>query len=74
MRPSSEPSCRCSNPQHAVSRDWRPVTKRLDAKTVEALLAKLEAPPLAEIADMKILQRVVFGLEELAGADRHHAA
>ena len=50
------------------------VTKRLDAKTVEALLAKLQAPPLGEISDMKTLQHVVFGLEELAGSDQHHAA
>jgi len=50
------------------------VAKRLDAKTVEALLAKLQAPPLAEISDIKTLQHVVFGLEELAGSDQHHAA
>ena len=50
------------------------VTKRLDAKTVEALLAKLQAPPLGEISDMKTLQHVVFGLEELVGSDQHHAA
>ena len=50
------------------------VTKRLDAKTVDALLAKLQAPPLGEIPDMKTLQHVVFGLEELAGSDQHHAA
>jgi len=50
------------------------VTKRLDAKTVEALLAKLQAPPLGEIPDMKTLQHVVFGLEELAGPNQPHAA
>jgi hypothetical protein len=50
------------------------VTKRLDAKTVEALLAKLQAPNISEISDMKTLQHVVFGLEELAGSDQHHAA
>jgi hypothetical protein len=50
------------------------VTKRLEPKTVEALLAKLQAPPLTEISDMKTLQHVVFGLEELAGPDQHHAA
>jgi len=50
------------------------VTKRLDAKTVEALLAKLQAPPLGEILDMKTLQHVVFSLEELAGSDQHNAA
>jgi hypothetical protein len=50
------------------------VTKRLDARTVGALLAKLQAPPLGEIPDMKTLQHVVFGLEELAGPHQHHAA
>jgi len=50
------------------------VTKRLAAKTVEALLAKLQAPPFSEISDMKTLQQVVFGLEELAGPDQPHAA
>jgi hypothetical protein len=50
------------------------VTKRLDAKTVEALLAKLQAPSLREISDMKTLQHVVFGLEELAGPNQPHAA
>jgi len=50
------------------------VTKRLDAKTVEAHLAKLQAPPLAEISDMNTLQHVVFGLEELAGPNQPHAA
>jgi hypothetical protein len=50
------------------------VTKRLDAKTVEALLAKLQAPNISEISDMKTLQHVVFGLEELASSDQHHAA
>jgi hypothetical protein len=29
-------------------------------------LAKLQAPPLGEIADIKTLQHVVFGLEDLA--------
>jgi len=50
------------------------VTKRLAQKTVEELLAKLQAPPLDEISDMKTLQHVVFGLEELAGSNGHHAA
>jgi DNA polymerase III delta prime subunit len=50
------------------------VTKRLEPKTIESLLAKLQAPPLSEIPDMKTLQHVVFGLEELAGPDQHHAA
>ena len=50
------------------------VTKRLDPKTVKALLAKLQAPPLGEISDLKTLQHIVFGLEELAGPDQPHAA
>ena len=50
------------------------VTRRLDSETVVALLAKLQAPPLSEISDMKTLQHVVFGLGELAGSDQHHAA
>ena len=50
------------------------VAKRLDAKTVEALLAKLQAPPLGEISDLKTLQHIVFGLEELAGPNQPHAA
>jgi hypothetical protein len=44
------------------------VTKRMDPKTVQALLAKLQAPPLSEITDIKTLQHIVLGLEELAGA------
>jgi hypothetical protein len=50
------------------------VTKRLEPNTVEALLAKLQAPPLREIADIKTLQNVVLGLEELAGPTQPHAA
>ena len=50
------------------------VTKRLDPKTVEALLTKLQAPPLGEISDLKTLQHIVFGLEELAGPNQPHAA
>lgn len=49
------------------------VTKRLEPKTVEALLAKLQAPPLNNIADIKTLQNVVLGLEELAGPVQAHA-
>ena len=49
------------------------VTKRMDPKTVQALLAKLQAPPLGEITDLKTLQHVVLGLEELAGDHRHAA-
>ncbi len=50
------------------------VTKPLDANTVKALLAKLQAPPLDEIADLKTLQHVVLGLEGLAGPVQHYAA
>ncbi|HVO64553.1 MAG TPA: Rad52/Rad22 family DNA repair protein [Terriglobales bacterium] len=50
------------------------VTKRLDPNTVKALLEKLQAPPLNEIADIRTLQTVVLGLEELAGPKQHHAA
>jgi hypothetical protein len=50
------------------------ITKRLDPDTIQTLLTKLQAPRLAEIADMKTLQDVVFGLEDLAGPNHHHAA
>ena len=43
------------------------VTKRLNPDTVKGLLEKLQVPPLNEIADIKTLQNVVLGLEELAG-------
>jgi len=50
------------------------VTQRLDSTTVGALLSKLQAPPLDQIADMKMLEQVVFGLEELARPNQHDAA
>jgi DNA polymerase III delta prime subunit len=50
------------------------VSKRLDTKTVEALLTKLQAPPLGEISDLQTLQHIVYGLEELAGPNQHDAA
>lgn len=50
------------------------VTQRLDSTTVGVLLAKLQAPPLDQIADMKTLEHVVLGLEELAGPNSPHAA
>jgi len=50
------------------------VQKRLDPKTLESLLAKLQAPPLTEIADMKRLRNVVFGLEQLADSPPAHTA
>jgi len=43
------------------------VTKRIDPSTMEDMLAKLQAPPLGAIMDIKTLQRVVLVLEELAG-------
>lgn len=48
------------------------VTKRLDPNTVKGLLDKLQVPPLNEIADIKTLQNVVLGLEEMF--DGGHAA
>jgi len=50
------------------------VTKRIDPSTMEDMLAKLQAPPLGAITDIKTLQRVVLGLEELAGTSPHQAA
>ena len=50
------------------------VLKRMDPNTVQAALAKLQAPPLGQIADMKTLQNVVLGLEELAGSTGQQAA
>lgn len=50
------------------------VRKRIDPKMLESLLAKIQAPPLAEIADMKTLRNVVFGLEQLADSPSAHTA
>ena len=50
------------------------VRKRIDPKMLESLLAKIQAPPLAEIADMKTLRNVVFGLEQLADSSSAHPA
>ena len=50
------------------------VTQRLDPNTVKGLLDKLQVPPLNEIADIRTLQNVVLGLEELAGPTQPHAA
>ena len=44
------------------------VLKRMDPNTVQGVLAKLQAPPLGQIADMKTLQNVALGLEELVGS------
>jgi len=52
----------------------RAVQKRVDQKTLESLPANLQAPPLAEIADMKTLRKVVFGLEDLADSSSAHRA
>ena len=41
------------------------VKKRVDPKVLETLLAKLQAPPLAEIGNMKTLRDLVLGLEQL---------
>jgi hypothetical protein len=49
------------------------VKQRLDPDTVSALLAKLQAPPLNQIADMKTLEQVVFGLEDLVSPNQNHA-
>jgi hypothetical protein len=50
------------------------VTKRIDPNTMEDILAKLQAPPLGAITDIKTLRRVVVGLEELAGTNQQHPA
>ena len=50
------------------------VRRRVDPKTLDSLLAKLQAPPLAEIGDMKTLRNVVFGLEQLADSCPAHTA
>jgi hypothetical protein len=47
---------------------------RVDPNTVQALLTKLQVSSLGQIADIKTLQNVVLGLEELAGSNRPHAA
>jgi len=46
------------------------VKKRVDPKVLEILLAKVQAPPLAEIGNMKTLRDVVLGLQQLADS-RH---
>ena len=48
--------------------------KRIDPNTVQALLTKLQVSSLSQIADIKTLQDVVLGLEELAGSNAPHAA
>jgi hypothetical protein len=48
------------------------VRKRIDPKTLASLIAKLQAPALAEIADMKTIRNVVFGLAEFADSPSAH--
>ena|SRR5215469_3561204 len=50
------------------------VMNRVDPNTVQALLTKLQVSSLGQIADIKTLQDVVLGLEELAGSNAPHAA
>jgi hypothetical protein len=50
------------------------IMNRVDPSTVRASLVKLQARPLGQIADIKTLQNVVFGLEELTGSNPPHAA
>jgi hypothetical protein len=50
------------------------VTKPLDSNMLQALLEKLQAPPLNEITDLKTLQQVVLGLEELTGPNQPYTA
>ena len=45
------------------------VLKRMDPNIVQAVLVKLQAPPLGQIADMKTLQNAVLGLEEFAASN-----
>ena len=50
------------------------VLKRIDPNTARALLTKLQVSSLGQIADIKTLQNVVFGLEEFTGSNPPHAA
>ena len=49
------------------------VLNRVDPNTVQALLTKLQVSSLGQIADIKTLQHVVLGLEELSGPAQPHA-
>ena len=49
------------------------VLKRIDPNTVQALLTKLQVSSLGQIADIKTLQHLVLGLEELSGPAQPHA-
>jgi len=50
------------------------VLDRVPEQQVSALLAKLQAPPLNEIADMPTLVQVVQGLESIVNGSHHSAA
>ena len=50
------------------------VTKRINPNTVQVLLAKLQVSSLGRIADIKTLQTVVVGLEEVAESNRLYTA
>jgi hypothetical protein len=50
------------------------VLDRVPEKQVSALLSKLQAPPLNEIADMPTLVQVVQGLEGIVNGSHHNAA
>ena len=50
------------------------VLDRVPEQQVSALLAKLQAPPLNEIADMPTLVQVVQGLEGIVNGSHPNAA
>ena len=50
------------------------VLKRIDPNTVQALLTKLQVSSLGQIADIKTLQNVVLGLEEVARSNPPYTA
>ncbi|HEX8798332.1 MAG TPA: hypothetical protein VF772_06960 [Terriglobales bacterium] len=50
------------------------VLDRVPEQQVSALLAKLQAPPLNEIADMPTLVQVVHGLESIVDGSHPSAA
>jgi hypothetical protein len=56
------------------SRRMEAVLDRVPEQQVNALLAKLEAPPLNEIADMPTLVQVVQGLGSIVNGSHHSAA
>lgn len=50
------------------------ITRRVDSKMLASLLAKIQAPPISEIGDMKTLRNVVIGLEQLVDSPGIHNA